>query len=98
MKIGTKKAIVARIIVSFFTSAYAAFLNTLMKQEFLSGHFFVNWLNLVPKIYLLLLPFVLIMGPVVEILVDKMFRIGIEKNKNSKKIKTQKNEKESYAN
>jgi aliphatic nitrilase len=90
MKIGTQKAIVARIIISFFTSAYAAFLNTLMKQEFLSGHFFVNWLNLVPKIYLLLLPFVLIMGPVVEILVDKIFRIGIEKNKNSKKKKLKK--------
>ena len=79
MKIGSKKAIVVRIIISFFTSVYAAFLNTIMKQEFLSGHFFVNWLNLVPKIYLLLLPFVLIIGPVVEILVDKMFRIGMEK-------------------
>jgi hypothetical protein len=88
MKIETKKAIVARMIIPFFTSAYASFLSTLMKQEFLSGRFFVNWLNLVPKIYLLLLPFVLIMGPVVEIFVNKMFSIGI------KKIKTQNNEKE----
>jgi hypothetical protein len=86
MKIGTKKAIVARISYLFLHRRTPSFLNTLMKQEFLSGHFFVNWLNLVPKIYLLLLPFVLIMGPVVEILVNKMFRIGIEKNnKNSKK-------------
>jgi hypothetical protein len=92
MKIGFKKAIVTRLIISFFTSVYAAFLNILMKQEFFSAHFFIKWLKLVPRIYVLLLPFVLIVGPVVEFLVDKMFSVKKEKNKNLK------NEKESYAN
>jgi len=71
----------------FFTSVYAAFLNTVMKQEFLSGHFFINWLNLVPRIYLLLLPFVLIMGRITEILVDRIFKKRITTNKNSKNEK-----------
>jgi hypothetical protein len=87
MKIESKKAIVIRIIMPFFTSVYAAFLNTVMKQEFLSGHFFINWLNLVPRIYLLLLPFVLIMGRITEILVDRIFKKRITTNKNSKNEK-----------
>jgi hypothetical protein len=74
MKVEFKKKIVTRIIISFFTSVYAAFLNNLMKQEFFSVHFFINWLKLVPKIYVLLLPFVLITGPLLEGLVDRMFR------------------------
>ena len=74
MKTAIKKAIVFGVIITFFTSVYAALLNTLMKQGFLTDHFFVNWLNLIPRIYLFLLPFVLITGPVIRALVDRMFR------------------------
>ena len=69
-----KKTIVFGIIIAFFTSAYAALLNTIMKQGFLTDHFFINWLSLIPKTYLFILPFVLITGPVIRALVDKMFR------------------------
>ena len=74
MKTAIKKAIVFGVIITLFTSAYAALLNTLMKQGFLTDHFFVNWLSLIPRIYLFLLPFVLITGPVIRALVDRMFR------------------------
>lgn len=74
MKTEIKKLIVFGIIIAFFTSAYAAFLNTIMKQGFLTDHFFVNWLSLIPKTYLFLLPFVLIAGPVIRALVERMFR------------------------
>jgi len=74
MKTAIKKVIVFGVIITFFTSVYAALLNTLMKQGFLTDHFFVNWLSLIPRIYLFLLPFVLITGPVIRALVDKMFR------------------------
>lgn len=76
MKTELKKLIVFGVIIAFFTSAYAAFLNTIMKQVFLTDHFFANWLSLVPKTYLFLLPFVLITGPFIRALVDRMFRNG----------------------
>ena len=74
MKTEIKKVIVFGVIIAFFTSAYAAFLNTIMKQGFLTDHFFVNWLRLIPRTYLFLLPFVLITGPLIRALVDRMFR------------------------
>ena len=83
MKIESKKAVVTRVIISFFTSAYAAFLNVQMREGFLKDHFFTDWLKLMPKFYLFLLPYVLIMGPITEILVNKNFskkqQIKIEK-------------------
>lgn len=80
MKTEIKKLIVFGVIIAFFTSAYTAFLNTIMKQGLLTDHFFINWLRLIPKTYLLLLPFVLITGPVIKALVERMFR-----NENSTK-------------
>lgn len=74
MKTAIKKVIVFGLIITFFTSGYAAFLNTIMKQGFLTDHFFVNWLSLIPGTYLLLLPFVLITGPVTRALVDRIFK------------------------
>jgi uncharacterized membrane protein len=74
MKTGLKKTIVFGVIISFLTSAYAAFLKTIMNQSFLSDHFLINWLKEIPKFYLFILPFVLITGPVVRILVDNIFR------------------------
>jgi hypothetical protein len=74
MKSEIKKLIVFGVIIAFFTSAYAAFLNTIMKQSLLTDRFFINWLSSIPKTYLLLLPFVLITGPFVRILVERIFR------------------------
>jgi len=74
MKTEFKKLIVFGVIIAFFTSAYASLLNTIMKQGFLTDHFFINWLNLIPKTYLLLLPFVLITGPLIRALVERIFR------------------------
>jgi hypothetical protein len=68
------KLIVFGIIITFFTSAYATFLNTAMKQGFLTTDFLVNWLSLIPKTYMLFLPFVLITGRITSALVERMFR------------------------
>lgn len=67
------KQIVFGVIVVLFTSAYTAFLNTLMKQGFLTENFFKNWINLTPKIYVLLLPFVLTVSFFVRNFVEKIF-------------------------
>jgi hypothetical protein len=80
MKARFKKVILIRMITSFLTSIYTSLFATLMKQEFLSKHFFINWLSLIPRIYIVLLPFVLITAPFVEILVDKIFRNEIRNN------------------
>ena len=74
MKTEIKKILVFGVIITFFTSAYAALLNTIMKQGFLTDHFFINWLTLIPGTYLFLLPFVLITGPITRALVERMFR------------------------
>lgn len=74
MKTEFKKSIVSGVIISFLTSAYAAFLKTIMTQDFSTDHFLVNWLRQIPLIYLFILPFVLIMGPLVRALVDRLFR------------------------
>ena len=74
MKTEFKKAIVFGAIISFLTSCYASFLKTIMYQSFLSDHFLINWLKEIPKFYLFILPFVLITGPLVRMLVDRMFR------------------------
>ena len=76
MKPELKKLIVFGVIITFFTSIYTAFLNTFMKQGFSTEHFIVNWSSLVPKTYLLLLPFVLITGRITSALVERMFRNG----------------------
>jgi Protein of unknown function (DUF2798) len=74
MKTSIKKVIVFGVIIVFFTSAYAALLNTIMKQGFLTDHFFINWVSHIPRTYLFLLPFVLITGPATRALVERMFR------------------------
>jgi hypothetical protein len=74
MKTRIKKVIVFGLIITFFTSAYAALLNTIMKQGFLTDHFFINWVSLIPRTYLFLLPFVLVTGPAIRALVERMFR------------------------
>jgi len=67
------KQITLGVIVVFFTSAYTAFLNTIMKQGLLTENFLINWLKLIPKIYVLLLPFVLIVSLIIKKFVDKIF-------------------------
>ena len=80
MKTEFKKRIVFTIMLAILTSTYAAFLNTLMKQGFLTDHFLINWLRLVPRTFLFVFPFILIMGPVIKALVDRMFRSGAGQN------------------
>jgi len=80
MKIETKKSIVFRFVLAVVTSAYAAFLNTVMKQGFLTEHFFINWLGVIPRTFMFLFPFVLITGPLVKLLIDRMFRNPTKKS------------------
>ncbi len=68
-----KKLAAFGFIISFFTSTYVTFLGTVLKQGFATEDFFSNWISLIPKAYLAVLPFVLITGPIVRKLVDKLF-------------------------
>jgi len=74
MKPELKKLIVFGIIITLFTSTYATFLNTVMKQGFLTDDFLVNWLSRIPKTYLIFLPFVLVTGRLTSALVERIFR------------------------
>ena len=64
MKAESKKQLAIGVIISFLTSTYAAFLKTTLQQGFYTDHFLVNWLRQIPQIYLLILPFVLIIATI----------------------------------
>ena len=81
MKTESKKSIVFAAIISLLTSTYAAFLKTIMDQPMSEDHFLINWLRLFPKIYLFILPFVLITGPFVKVIVNRIFRNENQQNK-----------------
>jgi hypothetical protein len=68
-----KKLAVFGLIISLLTSTYVSFLGTIIRQGFGTENFVRNWLILVPKAYLVVLPFVLITGPLVRRLVDWIF-------------------------
>ncbi len=68
-----KKLAVFGLIISLLTSTYVTFLGTILRQGFGTGNFMYNWLSLVPKAYLAVLPFVLITGPLVRRFVDWLF-------------------------
>jgi hypothetical protein len=68
-----KKLAVFGLLISLFTSTYISFLGTVVRQGFGTDNFIYNWLSLVPKAYLAVLPFVLITGPLVRRFVDWLF-------------------------
>jgi len=74
------KLAVFGLIISLLTSTYVSFLATIARQGFGTENFIDNWLGLVPKAYLAVLPFVLITGPLVRRFVDWMF-IKLKTNK-----------------
>ena len=74
MSLEFKKLATFGFIISLLTSTYVTFIATLLKQGFLTEHFFSNWVTLIPKAYLAVLPFVLITGPLVRRLVEKIFK------------------------
>jgi len=75
-----KKLAVFGLIISLLTSTYVSFLGTIVRQGFGTDNFVYNWLSLVPKAYLAVLPFVLITGPLVRRFVDWLF-VKITSNK-----------------
>lgn len=60
------------LITSLLTSAYATFLGTIMRQGFGTEGFVKNWLSLIPKAYIALIPFILITGPFIRKFSNKM--------------------------
>ena len=68
-----KKLTLFGIIIAVFTSAYVTFLGTGLKQGFFKDDFWINWLRLIPKAYIIILPFILITGTIVRKLVDRIF-------------------------
>ena len=68
-----KKLATFGFIISFLTSTYVTFLGTILKQGFATENFLENWISLIPKAYLAVLPFVLITGPLVRKLVERIF-------------------------
>lgn len=74
MKTEFKKLLLFGILISFLTSVYVSLLNTVARQGFASDHFLMDWLLSIPKTYLLVLPFVLVTGPMVKKLVDLLIK------------------------
>jgi hypothetical protein len=68
-----KKLATFGALIAIFTSAYVTFLSTGLQQGFFTDGFLVNWLKLLPKAYIIVLPFILITGPLVRKLVDRIF-------------------------
>lgn len=68
-----KKLAVFGLIISLLTSTYVTFLSTTLNQGLGTQNFIYNWLSLIPKAYLVVLPFVLITGPLVRHFVDWLF-------------------------
>jgi len=68
-----KKLALFGVVISLLTSAYVTLLQTGIKQGFFSDGFWDDWLKTIPKAYLILLPFILITGPLVRKLVDIIF-------------------------
>jgi hypothetical protein len=68
-----KKLALFGVIISLLTSAYVTFLQTGLKRGFFTDGFWANWLNIMPKAYIILLPFILITGPLIRKLVDRIF-------------------------
>jgi hypothetical protein len=75
MSLEFKKLIAFGVVISLLTSTYVTFLATVLKQGFMTANFFSNWAGLIPKAYLVVLPFVLITGPLVRRFVDKIFKL-----------------------
>ncbi len=69
-----KKLLAFGITISLLTSAYVTLLGTIAKQGLFSDQFIMNWISQIPKTYLLVLPFVLISGPLVRKLIDYSFQ------------------------
>ena len=68
-----KKLAVFGAIIAALTSTFVTFIGTGLKQGFFTENFWLNWLKLMPKAYIIVLPFVLITGPLVRKLVDRIF-------------------------
>jgi hypothetical protein len=68
-----KKLLLFGIIISLLTSTYVTFLATLTKQGWFTEAFLIHWVRQIPKTYLLVLPFVLVSGPMVRRFVDFIF-------------------------
>lgn len=75
-----KKLVVFGFIISLLTSTYITFLGTILKQGFGTKDFIYNWLSLIPKAYIVVLPFVLVTGALVKRLVDWLFfKLNVKK-------------------
>lgn len=73
MNIELKKLMVFGVVISLLTSTYVSLLATVNTQGFFTPGFLLNWFALVPKAYLAVLPFVLITGPLVRKVVERLF-------------------------
>ncbi|HQU96317.1 MAG TPA: DUF2798 domain-containing protein [Saprospiraceae bacterium] len=60
-------------MIGVLTSSYVTFLGTGIKQGLFTDDFFVNWFSLIPKAYIVVTPFILLTGPLVRKVVDKIF-------------------------
>lgn len=70
-----KKLAAFGLIIGVFTSTYVTFLGTGVKQVFFTENFYINWFSLIPKAYIVVTPFILITGPIVKKLVDRLFNL-----------------------
>lgn len=68
MKVEFKKIFLFGILISFLTSL-------VLGQGFNKINFYYNWLTLIPKTYLLVLPFVLITGSIIRTIINRIVKL-----------------------
>lgn len=71
MKLETKRLLLFGVLITMTTSLYVTFLGTYLTYGFQSG-FLAKWLGSVPRAYVVVLPYILLMGPLVQRLVRRL--------------------------
>ncbi|MBC8082543.1 MAG: DUF2798 domain-containing protein [Hymenobacter sp.] len=71
MTLETKRLLLFGVLITFTTSLYVTFLGTWLSYGMRPG-FLAKWLAAVPRAYLVVLPYTLLMGPLVQRLVRRL--------------------------
>lgn len=71
MKLETKRLLLFGVLITMTTSLYVTFLGTWLTYGIRPG-FLSQWLRGVPRAYLVVLPYILLMGPLVQRLVHRL--------------------------
>lgn len=71
MQLETKRLLLFGVLITMTASLYVTFLSTCLTYGFRPG-FLAMWLGSVPRAYVVVLPYLLLMGPLVQRLVRRL--------------------------